>query len=230
MANVFDYIDWRGDVPLSVDPFNEVDNLILAELVYTRFDGIVPSDGQEFSIAEANDAFFRLNTREEITCSDGYQRILPKILSIVPDTSIIGMLLHSEYEHRVVRSTASGIQQHDGMTWSVRRNRFEEAPLSELGQFIESALGLWIAGIDDETRKSLVHTIFSLFEATGMDTFSGISEQKWKSAEAVISSMAGLPRDKQRELVRILGQLLQSSGRAAVSQLPRPAWERPEAE
>ena len=28
MANLFDYLEWRGDVPFSADPFNEVDNLM----------------------------------------------------------------------------------------------------------------------------------------------------------------------------------------------------------
>ena len=26
--NVFDYVKWRGDVPLSMDPFNEVDEIL----------------------------------------------------------------------------------------------------------------------------------------------------------------------------------------------------------
>ena len=42
MANLLDYLDWRGDLPLSRDPFNEVDNLILAELSFVDFGGIVP--------------------------------------------------------------------------------------------------------------------------------------------------------------------------------------------
>ena len=37
MANLLDYLDWRGDLPLSGDPFNEVDNLILAELSFVAF-------------------------------------------------------------------------------------------------------------------------------------------------------------------------------------------------
>ena len=32
MANIFDYLDWRGDLTLSERAFNEVDNLILAEI------------------------------------------------------------------------------------------------------------------------------------------------------------------------------------------------------
>ena len=42
MANIMDYLDWRGDLPLTVSPFNEVDGLILAELSFINFEGIVP--------------------------------------------------------------------------------------------------------------------------------------------------------------------------------------------
>lgn len=45
MANISDYLDWRGDIPFTADPFNEVDNLILSELAYTNFEGIVPDNG-----------------------------------------------------------------------------------------------------------------------------------------------------------------------------------------
>ena len=42
MANLLDYLDWRGDLTLEQAPFNEVDNLILAELSFVDFKGIVP--------------------------------------------------------------------------------------------------------------------------------------------------------------------------------------------
>jgi hypothetical protein len=44
MANLFEYIKWRGDVPMAFDGFNAVDNLIFTELVYIDFDDIVPED------------------------------------------------------------------------------------------------------------------------------------------------------------------------------------------
>lgn len=34
---LLDYLEWRNDVPLSVSPFNEVDNVILAYLAYIDF-------------------------------------------------------------------------------------------------------------------------------------------------------------------------------------------------
>ena len=50
MANIMDYLDWRGDLPLTVSPFNEVDGLILAELSFINFEGIVPPPDDELPV------------------------------------------------------------------------------------------------------------------------------------------------------------------------------------
>ncbi len=50
MANLLDYLDWRGDLTLDQAPFNEVDNLILAELSFMDFGGIVPGPGEGESV------------------------------------------------------------------------------------------------------------------------------------------------------------------------------------
>lgn len=42
--NVFDYLDWRGDLSFLYSPMNEVDNLIFAQLAYLNLENIVPSD------------------------------------------------------------------------------------------------------------------------------------------------------------------------------------------
>ncbi len=43
--NVIDYLKWRGDLSLAVSPFNEVDNLVLAQLSFVDWKGIVPTPG-----------------------------------------------------------------------------------------------------------------------------------------------------------------------------------------
>ncbi len=44
MANVFDYLAWRGDLSFAAAPFCEVDNLILAMLSFMDYDGIVGNE------------------------------------------------------------------------------------------------------------------------------------------------------------------------------------------
>ena len=59
MANLMDYLDWRGDLTLEISPFNEVDALILAELSFVDFDGIVPPPeiGRGLPLCAAAEAF-----------------------------------------------------------------------------------------------------------------------------------------------------------------------------
>ena len=44
MANVFDYLKWRGDLNLEKSSFNEIDNLILSRFSYFPFDNIIKED------------------------------------------------------------------------------------------------------------------------------------------------------------------------------------------
>lgn len=41
MGNILDYIDWRGDILMEQSGFNPIDGLILSQLAYVTFDGIV---------------------------------------------------------------------------------------------------------------------------------------------------------------------------------------------
>ena len=47
MANVVDYLHWRGDLTFDNNPFNNVDNLILSILSYLGFGGVIPSERSE---------------------------------------------------------------------------------------------------------------------------------------------------------------------------------------
>ena len=44
MSDIFDYLLWRGDLPLTAVPLNPVDTLILSELSYLGLEGLVPGD------------------------------------------------------------------------------------------------------------------------------------------------------------------------------------------
>ena len=48
MANILDYISWRGDISFSASPFNEVDALILCQLSYIPLEGIVSESFKEY--------------------------------------------------------------------------------------------------------------------------------------------------------------------------------------
>ena len=60
MATIIDYIAWRGDLCFEQAPFNEVDNLILAELSYINFEADVPAGfDARVPLSSACDSFFK---------------------------------------------------------------------------------------------------------------------------------------------------------------------------
>ncbi len=343
MANILDYLNWRGDIPFSVDPFNEVDGLILAELAYIPLNGIVSpdfsiraklphihehfdpekipetekffgfshdcillqklaesprfkntqltgyadetTDKMQFSaitcILEDGTAFvsyrgtdgsivgwkedFELGVvtqtgaqlhaqnylnrhfarfprqlrlgghskggnlavyagafckpeirsqiinvyaydspgfREEIVNSEEYKSILPKVISIIPESSVIGLLLSSLSEHIVVKSSSNGIKQHFAYSWEVLRNAFVRADgVSDSSEVIQKALSGWLADFSDEERKIFVDSVFDVIGASEKGTFREISQNKRSSYLAMVKAVGKLPPDRQTILI-----------------------------
>lgn len=56
MANLFDYIAWRGDIGFDRAPFNAVDNIVFSQLSYLPMDGIVPGPGEKEHVTVAHAA------------------------------------------------------------------------------------------------------------------------------------------------------------------------------
>ena len=66
LADLFDYLDWRGDLSFETVEFNPVDGLIFSALAYVHYDGLV-QDGFQYPVPleVVADAFAALPDREE---------------------------------------------------------------------------------------------------------------------------------------------------------------------
>jgi hypothetical protein len=159
--------------------------------------------------------------REEIVRSAAYRELLPKIINIVPQTSIIGRLLSNEAAHTVVKSTAAGIFQHDVTTWEVTKDKFVRAKPDAFSDFVEKSLGTWLETMDDEARKSLVETVFSMIEMTEAETFVEFGENLFKNTGLIIKGFGKLPKEKRSELTAALGGLAEAGRATVLDKIPK---------
>ena len=60
MANIIDYVKWRGDLNLKVSEFNEIDSLILNRFSYFPLDSIM-QEKEVVSIEELSKRFEKAN-------------------------------------------------------------------------------------------------------------------------------------------------------------------------
>lgn len=360
MANLMDYLDWRGDLTLQQSPFNEVDNLILAELAFVDFGGIVPAmgSGEGLSLRKAAEAYFSrysadekidmgvlvpadipamlrkmaISTRfrdmklncfadwldteraeqfaaltvetgdgmvyvsfrgtddtlagwkedfrmafmpeipaqkmaveyiravarqfprrrlrigghskggnlavysavfcpaamqrriEAVWSNDGpgfyenvlelpqYQRIAHKITSIVPKSSVVGMLLEHNEDYVVVDSSQVGLLQHDGFSWEVLGGSFVRLRnVTRSAQINDLVLKEWVRNMPIDQRERFVDGLFSVLEASGAVTLTDLKDEKLKSAAAVVKAMKDMEKDTRDALSYAIRLLFRSN-------------------
>ena len=140
--------------------------------------------------------------REEIVNTEEYKSILPKIKSIIPESSVVGLLLANSMEHTIIKSQSSGIKQHFAYSWEVLRNEFVRAEeLSESSALIQKALSGWLADFSDEERKIFVDSVFEVINAPEKGTFKEINQNKRSSYLAMLKAVGKLPPDRQAILI-----------------------------
>ena len=98
MANIFDYIDWRGDLDLTQDPFNEVDSLILSTVSYIDFE-LIETDlkTEKATIREAGEQFNRLHADEKIKAGRLVPDSIFRLLDVMSRTPRFRDMILSDY-------------------------------------------------------------------------------------------------------------------------------------
>lgn len=165
--------------------------------------------------------------RDEIINTDEYKRAIPKICNIIPQTSIIGQLLSNDGQIKTIKSNAIGIFQHDAMTWEVTKDKFVYCELDDFSKFIKASLGTWLEELDDETRQSVVSTVFSMIEETETETFKEFGDSLFKNSKIILKELVNLPKEKREELMNVMGSLAQISGKAVFDKIPKIQLNNP---
>ena len=375
MANILDYLDWRGDVTVAQSPFNEVDNLILAELSFVDFKGIVPQCGQGESVplrtaaerffarfpegekidmgvlvpaeipellrkmaqsarfadmglncfedkldvgrgeqfaaltAETGDGALYLSFRgtddtlagwkedfmlactpeipaqrmaseyvertakqylrkklrigghskggnlavwsalhapaavqKRIECvwsNDGpgfqtdllslpeHAEMAKRIRTILPQSSLVGMILEHDEDYAVVESREKGVWQHDGFSWEVLGPRFVHLQaVTRQGRHNDLVLKEWVRNMPLPQREKFVEGLFEALTASGAETLTELKEESLKAAAAAAKAVKDMDKDTREALYYAVKVLLQSNWKVMKDDFQQEAEQR----
>ena len=153
--------------------------------------------------------------RDEIAAMPEYTAMIPKISSIIPQSSLVGQLLTSNTEHQIVTSKAYGVGQHLAYSWEIMRHDFVYADeLSKFGTFINRTMNSWLKELDDETRRTLTDAIFDVIQASDQETFYEMQQHKLHSVRAILKAMRQLEPEQQAVLKQAIAKLAAQSKEA----------------
>ena len=356
MANILEYLDWRGDLTLLERPFNEVDNLILAEICYLDFSGFVPAgfQTQQVTLLDAASAYFAAHPEtnmgvlvpdqipvlvehaaktarfsdvrllgyvnrideetqtqfsaltmllpdgsayvafrgtddtivgwkedfnmafrypvpaqhaaceyvcavarlwrgpmvllghskggnlavyaamnasdevkdrvERIYSLDGpgfpeavvnsfeYSSVSDRIVKIVPDSSVVGMVLETPERCMVVKSDVEGIMQHFACSWQMHGGEFDKVEdVANSSVTFNKALNKWLSNLSKEQRERAVDALFAVLEASGAGSISAMMAAGPKVIPEMLGTYVGLSIEDRRNLNQALGIMLQAA-------------------
>jgi len=356
MANIIDYIKWRGDISFQVSPFNPVDNLLLSELSYMAFNGLIDRHGDMpidllcekyfeatdkttlgllltgefdtmFKSMAASSRFSNINVRESVsvydkslevqfavtlfeldrnTCyigfrgtddtiigwkedfnmsfmdeipaqrlaldylnkvdekykyrniyigghskggnlavysavhaktlikdkilkvynNDGpgfkqgliktkaYKSISDRIITLIPQSSVVGLLLEHEESYYVVKSNQKGLMQHDGFSWQVEGKDFIYlSGIQDDSIAIDMTIKQLLNELSMEQRASYTNTLFELIAVGEEETLAELGKGGLKTFLAMSKNYANLDKETKKVISKTMTYFIDRSFR-----------------
>jgi len=147
--------------------------------------------------------------RNEIVNTPNYQSILDRTVKIIPENSLVGILLSDREHRRVIASSGKGVMQHNPYTWNVCGTSFVEVDeRSAASLFMDDTLHRWVSTLSEADLRVMVNTIFDTIEASGATTLAELNNDKRVTYNAILKAAAKIDPASLAELGAIFKKLI----------------------
>lgn len=148
----------------------------------------------------------------DVVAGDRYRAVADRIVKIVPDSSIVGMILDSPEHCVVVKSNEYGPMQHLAFSWQVDRDRFVTVPeVSATSREFKRSLDRMLNEMTPEQLERAVDAMFKVLAASDEHGLIGLMEAGPKTIPAMLGAFAGLTDEERQHILEAAGILLKAS-------------------
>lgn len=145
----------------------------------------------------------------EVIETDEYRDIAERIITFIPQSSVVGVMLEQSPHYQIIKSSQAGILQHDPLSWEVMGPRFVYLDKrSRFGEQSDENLKKLVYSMSDEQRAQFADTLFSIIDSTGAKTLTDLSHAKVKSFNTMMKTIRSLDRETRDSMLRALVTLM----------------------
>ncbi len=128
-----------------------------------------PADIKERAVCMYN--FDGPGFNREIMEENDYSSIASKIFKVVPESSIVGVILERDDNYKTVASSARGSFQHNPYTWLIYDGRFDYLDnVSTASRVFRDSITTWMDQTDPDKREVVFATVYDILEASEAET------------------------------------------------------------
>ncbi len=142
---------------------------------------------------------------KEFIESEEYGVSKERITTIIPQSSVVGMLLEHEESYEVVKSSQAGLLQHDALSWEVMGGKFIHLDtVTDESKFIDRTIKQWLGEMTTEDRETFVSNLFDSLISTNAKTLTDLNDDRKKLRQA----WNGLDADTRNTVFKCVKLLL----------------------
>lgn len=140
--------------------------------------------------------------RSNIIKSHKYHSISKKLSHIIPDHSIIGLLLRHNSNLTVVSSTRKDFYAHSIFNWQTEKTKFKTSKLSHLSANLDKSIILWLDEHNDYERENIVKNLFEYLRKNGITDVTKLV--KLKTLFTLIKNRKDLDKETKNVLANFI--------------------------
>ena len=141
--------------------------------------------------------------------SEAYKALSSHIRVILPEDSLVGLLLEQDPRYTVIKSNRKGLCQHDGLSWEVLGGQFLRADgLSDAGKRNDTIIRDRIAAMTPHEKQELIRFVFTLLESTGAKTLTELHHGRFKAAITALKTFREMPAADQETVSYLWDKLV----------------------
>ena len=168
--------------------------------IQKRIKGIYNNDGPGFA--------------ENFLTLPNYEKMLPKINTILPQSSIIGMLLSHKENYKVIQSDSLGIWQHDTLTWQVEPTSFVTLKeIDETSNKIQKIITEWLAQVGKKEREIFSSTLYTILSTNKINTIEELTRLKLRSIPRLLRTVTKLDEETKKIMIESIKGLMKEANK-----------------
>ena len=141
--------------------------------------------------------------------SDSFKSVEGKIQSIIPENSIVGMMLDTPEIDLVVKSKTFGLLQHLTFSWEIEGDQFKEvSSVTEDSLQVDQTLKSWTASLSEEELRDFFDLFFGLFIEASIHRFGDMTVDTAVKIQKLIENRKNLSPEQEAMMDRLSRQLI----------------------
>ena len=145
--------------------------------------------------------------RPQVLASSHYEALQDKMVKILPQSSVVGMLFENDIRYKTVASKTFGLAQHNPYKWLVKDGHFVEVEdIHEHRMRMDETINEWILSLDAARLQLFVDTLYQIISASEADNLIDFTADLKKSMTGIVNAL----KEVDDETVKMLKEIVKS--------------------